>query len=407
MYVTELAWRNLWRNSRRTLLTLGAIAFATMVLTFFISIQLKSYSTAVRSTVSLFQGALQIQQREYLDKPQTRNSFPVKSELIDSLDRIPHVIGVAPRALGFALASSAERSYGVQVVGVSPERERRVSSISSRLVSGRYLGAGNEIVLGSALAKNLKVSIGDEVTLLGQGHDGSVAALVLSTVGIFESGARELDRQIVEIPIGAFDQGFSMEQQVHTIVLALDDLESLAPAAKVITGLLQPLYGQEVVLRDWEALLPGVRQSIELDMAGGWLFYSSLILIVTFCILNTFLMSVLERTRELGVILALGCRPYQLARLVLFESTLLSLCGALLGIFLGVCIVSYFHHFGFSIPGTEEIMKKWNLPGVIYPEVTWTVISIPVYAVAAASILSVVYPLVRVMTLDQLKALRS
>lgn len=405
--IFRLALRNIWRHPRRTLLTALAIAFAAAVLEFFISIQLKSYDSAINISVGLYHGHMQVQREGYLNKPELRKVIENWRKLASRVKLSPQVIAVSPRGQGFALISSAERSYGAQIVGVDVLEEGKVSAIPSRIVEGRYLGSpeAQEGVLGASLARNLKVHSGDEVTLLGQGYDGSLAAAVLKVAGIFESGSADLDRGMLQIPLAVFQEVFSLGDKIHTLVIKSRNLDDLPLLEQDLRHSLAA-YAHNLAVHSWEKLLPGLRQSIELDMAVGWLFYFSLIIIVTFGIVNTMLMSVLERTKEFGVMLAVGTQPLGVALLVMLESAMLTALGIGTGICAGSAVVAHYHRHGFSVPGTEEILKQWNLPGVIFPDLSAAVVLVAPSVITAVTLLAALYPAYKAFRLAPLAGIR-
>ena len=205
----KMAWRNMWRNPRRTLLTVTAIAFACILLVFMLSFQMGSYETMINASVKVHTGHLQVQVSGYQEDNEIRLAIHDPLPVERALDAIPQVKAYAPRARAFALISSQNRTYGIMVEGIDPDAERRVSTLASIVHRGEYLGsdAGDEglpnALVGHLLARNLKVGIGDELTLLGQGRDGSVAATVVRVHGITNSGLDELDRNAIQIPPGA------------------------------------------------------------------------------------------------------------------------------------------------------------------------------------------------------------
>lgn len=407
--VLQLAWRNIWRHPRRTLLTALAIGFTTTILVFFIGIQYSSYDTAINATVGLFHGHMQVQHRAYLDDPSVRTTIPEPQALAEQIVSKTSAAAVSVRGIAFALAATESRSYGVQVVGVLPESERRVSTVGGVVKSGTYLSdvSAQELVVGELLARNLNVEMGDEVTLLGQGSDGSMAATVLPVVGVFRTGSAELDRSMVQMPLAVFQEVYSMGSDAHTVVVHAPSLDAVPALQREIRALIAADDQQDPkVVRLWTELLPGLQQSIELDMASGWLFYLSLVLVVTFTILNTFLMSVLERTREFGVMLALGITPFRLGALIALEAVLLTLLGIAGGVAVGCSLLWYFGVHGFTVPGSEEVMKLWNLSGAVYPEITVAVLTVGPLVVAAAGLFSVVFPIVKIARLRPVEALR-
>jgi ABC-type lipoprotein release transport system permease subunit len=236
---------------------------------------------------------------------------------------------VAARGWAFALASSDERSFGIGIYGVEPEFEARVSNIPGLISEGRYLESNDaaEIVIGSVLARNLHVTTGDELTLLGSGVDGSFAAAVVEIVGIFDSGVVDIDRNIAEIPLLLFQDTFFMEGAGHQVVIVADDIDAV-PMIKAQVQSLLPDTGDLLVL-DWDELQPGLKQAIQADMGSSFFMYFVLVILVSFSVLNTQLMSVLERTREFGIVMALGLKPGRLGRLVLLETAMMGLMGTI------------------------------------------------------------------------------
>ena len=224
------------------------------------------------------------------------------------------------------------------MVGVEPGFEPGVSSIPGLVSSGRYLQdpAAAEVVIGSVMARNLKVEPGDELTFLGSGLDGSFAAGVVTVVGIFDSGSQDLDRSLAAVPLGYFQESFAMQDNGHSIVITVNELSSVP----TLLGLIGVMISQQtdLVALGWESLMPGLKQAIQADMASAWFMYAVLIVLVAFSVLNTQLMSVLERTREFGVIMALGVKPRRLALLVLLETFFMAMLGFMIGVGLGALV---------------------------------------------------------------------
>jgi ABC-type lipoprotein release transport system permease subunit len=227
-----------------------------------------------------------------------------------------------------------------------------------------------------------------------------VAATIVKVVGIFESGVNELDRGALFLPLEFFQESFTMEGAAHSIVIRT---HSLVDVAALQSALALPVG---IKAYRWDELVPGVKEAISLDLAAGWLFYFSLILIVTFGITNTMLMSVVERRKEFGTLLALGAPPRTVFRIVLLESALLTALGILLGVVIGVSLLLYFSAAGFTIPGSEAVMKLWNLPNKIYPQLTVRVVTDGPKILLITSVLAALYPALQAARLNPLKALQ-
>ena len=224
--VLRLAWRNIWRQPRRTWLTTGAMVFSNTLLIFMMSLQFGTYDLMINNSLQSFSGHLQVQAPGYKDDQKMRQIVPHIQTLAATYREDVAFQDVAARGGAFALASSKDRSYGIQIFGVEPEFEPGVSNIPGLIKQGRFLSDANatEIVIGAVLARNLRVNLGDELTLLGTGRDGSFAAAIVSVVGVFESGVADLDRSIAEIPLGLFQDTFAMDGAGHQLVLTTPDL---------------------------------------------------------------------------------------------------------------------------------------------------------------------------------------
>lgn len=407
----RLAWRNLWRQKRRTWLTASAMVFSNVLLVFMIAFQLGSYSLMIENSLRPFTGYVQVQAKGYLDEPRMRTSIPNVTRIADrmrnALDAGPPDSHVAARGSAFALASSEQRSLGIQVTGVQPAFEPRVSTLPGLVREGSYLEdpLAAEIVVGATLARNLKIGVGDELTLLGSGRDGSFAAGVVTVIGLFESGVNDIDRNLAEVPLAYFQETFAMGDAGHHVVVSLPGIDAVAPARERIT---RELSGEEgLVVLDWDELLPGLKQAIQADFGSAWLMYIVLIVLVAFSVLNTQLMSVMERTHEFGVISALGVKPRRLSSLVVLESVLMALLGLSLGVLLGGLLTAWFSVHGITIPGMEDVAARFNMPSTIYPLLGVASLFMGPVVVFLFSILASFYPAMRLLRLRPVEAMRS
>jgi ABC-type lipoprotein release transport system permease subunit len=397
----------LWRHPKRTWLTTGAMMFSNMLLVFMISLQFGMYALMIDNTLQAFTGHLQIQAPGYIDDKKMRQTVADVVPLAEMLRAEFPEENIAARATAFALVSSEERSYGIAVFGVQPEYEAGVSTLPGLVTEGRFLGDANaaEIVVGAALARNLRVGLGDELTLLGSGRDGSFAAAVLTIVGIFDSGLAEFDRSITEIPIGLFQDVFYMEGSGHHVVINSGGIDGIAELQSRVGAALPD--GQDLVVHDWDALQPGLKQAIKADISSAFFMYAILVILVAFSVMNTQLMSVLERTHEFGIVMSLGLRPGRLGRLVLLETALMGLIGLVIGAILGGLLTYWFSINGFAYPGMEEMAEKFNLPARFYPDVSVLSLMIGPVVVFLFSILAALYPALRLHRLHPVEAIRA
>jgi len=401
-----LAWRNIWRQPHRTALSLTSIVLASAITIFVLAMQLGAYGTMKESVLHLIDGFAQIQPPGYSDDPDLRKTIAHPAVLTATLDRLPAVTASAPRGTTYVILSNGPRSYGGAVVGIDPTRETKISTLGTTIVAGRYLEPGdtNAVVVGAGLARNLKLSIGSKLTMLGGARDGSVAADVLKVVGIFSTGAPELDRQVIEMPLSRFQSDFAMAGGVNTIAVAGHRLADIQGSLSVLRGVARKAG---LVVRDWTELEPALHDVILLDMSFSVLLYVSLIVIVVFIILNTLLMSVLERTREFGMLMAIGMRPSQIGRMVWLELLFLAGTGAVLGIALGAAVTDWFATNGIPFPGAEALFQQWNMPSTLYPQLNAISAFAGPLAIALAIAIAGFIPYARVRRLEPVSAMRA
>lgn len=381
--------------------------FSNLLLVFMISLQFGSYRMMIDNTLKSFTGHMQIQRQGYNDDPKIRNSFKAIIPLAENLRKQLGTTRIGARGLAFAMTSSEQRSYGLQILGVEPDFEPNVSTLPGLINKGRYFSNSyaEEIVIGSVLARILRVDIGDELTLLGSGRDGSFAAGVVIVTGIFDSGNTDIDRSMAQLPLGYFQSLFGMQDQGHSIVINADDLSRAAPLQEKARAILRE--NDELVLLGWKDLLPGLQQAIQADLASAWFMYTVLIVLVAFSVLNTQLMSVLERTREFGVMLALGFKPARLSRLVITETLIMSALGLTMGVLLGVILTYYLSIVGFSYPGMEDMASRFNLPDRMYPGLSFLSVFLGPGIVFIFSVLASAYPALRLFKLQPVSAMRA
>ena len=403
----RMAWRNLWRHKRRTWLTVGAMIFSNLILVFSISLQLGSYRMMIDNTLKSYTGHMQIQHEGYNEEPKMRSSIDAVIPLANKIREQLRSNTIAARGVAFAMTSSEERSYGLQIIGVEPEFEPNVSTLPGLINQGNYFTGidAEEIVIGSVLARNLRVGIGEEVTLLGGGHDGSFAAGIAIVTGIFDSGIAEIDRSMAQLPIGYFQNLFGMDDRGHNIVINSADLSQISVLQQSIMKMLAG--DDKLVVLDWEQLQPGLKQAIQADFTSAWFMYAVLIVLVAFSVLNTQLMSVLERTREFGVMMALGVKPARLGSLVITETVVMSGIGLSIGAVLGIAMTWYLSIVGFSYPGMEEMAVRFNLSDRMYPSLSLVSIMLGPSIVFLFSLLASIYPALRLFFLQPIAAMRA
>ena len=364
----RLAWRNVWRNPRRTALTVAATVFAVVLVVFFVAMAAGVHEKMIEDSVRVSSGHVTLTGEDYLEKRTLEQFLRLRPELAQRLDETPGVVGYAPRVISFGLLSHDSATKGVAVLGVDPLREGRVTTLSERVREGSFLkpGARREIVLGERLARNLNAEVGDELLLYSFAYSLESAYELFRVTGIIKLPEPRIDRSLAAISLADAQEFFVYGDRVSEIAILTEDDDS---SSALVSALESALAGDGVVeVHSWREVMPELVQLIFLDDAGMYIMLVILIVVVGFGILNTILMTVLERKREFGVVLALGLRPGSVFRIVYLESMALALLGLVIGLAIGIPLVLYFQAHPIALTG--DVVEAVELFGV-EPVMTW------------------------------------
>jgi ABC-type lipoprotein release transport system permease subunit len=406
--VIALAWRNLWRNKTRTLLTAGGIAFAVFLVTFSMALQGGSYADMIKAATRFYTGHAQITQRDFVSDSKLEQTIPNATALGDQLQSSLPLVAL-PRVQAFGIVSKDERSIGGMLMGVDFAAEAAQLDLFDNISAGAVPTQPDEALVGAAMARNLGAELGDDIVILGSGKQGGVAAMALTIGGILSTGQAELDRSLLFAPLAGVQEAFGLEDEVHNIVLVLENYAQGAALAQPIGELLQA----DQSYRTWQQLLPEVEQGIELDRVSGQLFFFILLILVSFAVLNTFVMVIFERTREFGMLMALGLRPWQIIGQVQIEAFFLGILGVLLGSVLSAALVGYLSQVGIPLDDIGGEAAKQSLAlmqagsmNYMYPAFSLASITTAPAVLIVGTQLSALFCMLRVRRLNPVTALR-
>jgi ABC-type lipoprotein release transport system permease subunit len=393
----KLAWRNLWRQKRRTLLTATALALVLFLSLITRAFQEGSYTSNIKNAAKFYTGLIQLQNPEFSDTLSIDDVLPQTESFISSAKDNPNIDVVLPRVESFALAAKGEHSKGALVLGVDPEAEDDYSSISDKIVKGTYIAAGeNAVLVGGRLAQYLHLDVGDELVLYGMGYHGQTAAGLYRVAGILHFPLQQLDSQLVYMPLDTAQALYSLDKQVTAWVLNTENLRGLSS----VVDQLRRDYGRDVAVKDWKALSPELSQQIALDKAGGIFLIYILYGIVGFGLFATILMTTLERQREFAVMLATGMLRGKLVSLLVIESLFISVIGVLLGLMISAPVLTYFYFNPIEITGeAAEVMLETGfepiVPVSLDPHLAMTQIMVVLFIL----FLCLLYPMARLLRL--------
>lgn len=400
-----IAYRDLVRNRRRTVLTLLAVALGMMVLILMSGMFSGVTQGALRENIRLNTGHLQLRAESYeVEKLSllARDLLPDSAALAARVQGLPEVEGVAPVLWMGGILSSSRESASVQVTGVDVTAVFH-APIRDGMVSGSYLtpDSRGQILLGSNLAEEMGIGVGQRISLAVGTADGGVDEAVFTVAGLFDTGIPSYDQHTVVMPLAQAQTFARTGDRASTLIVTLRDQEE---SDRVAAALQQP--GIRVLT--WQALNGLFLELMQTGLGFYYMVYTIVILVVAVLIANTLLMSVFERTREMGILAALGMRRGQIMVMVLFEAVILALVGTAVGFILGSSVVAYFASTGIDIgEGAAASVEGMALGSKMYPIfVPGQALVLAVFLFAVVTLVSL-YPARFAAKLEPVQALHS
>jgi putative ABC transport system permease protein len=408
MKLARLALRNLFRNTRRTVITLAAIALGLAMMIFTVNFQNGSYQEMIRTGISSMAGHVVVQAQGYQDDKDAELVVTDASAVAETIRAAYPDAVVASRIFTGGLLMSSHGSVGGAISGLEPGAEREIQDIHERVVEGSWLGDDDrEIVIGIDMAQTLDVELGDKLIFMGQSGSDEVISRLFRVRGIYRTGAAGIDGRMAFVHLAAAQELLGGGDVAHMVTLHLPDPQDAFDAAPRIEGLLDH---RQLDVRHWKDALPELFALIQMDRGFGDVMLAVIGIIVAFGVLNTLMMSVLERTREFGVMLSLGMKPRQIAWLVLLEGMVLGLMGAVVGLLLGLALSWPTIHFGIDYSGMMggETMESGGIVMSTLVHGEWDPLRMAIFFAGAVffCLCAALYPAWSISKLRPVQALR-
>jgi putative ABC transport system permease protein len=401
-----MAWRNLWRNRKRTLITLSSILFALFFVIITRSLQLGSYHHMIESMTQMYTGHIQIHAQGYVAEPSLDYSFEPQSDLYSVLENHADVQYILPRLESFALVSAGERSRPVMILGADLKLEDQVSGMSGFVTEGEYpiQAKATGVVLGRRLAQQLQAQVGDTLVFLSQGFMGISSAGLFPIAAIVDLSLPDLNAKLVLMPLALAQDFFGSPQRLTSLVVLLLRYQNTA----AFTYYLKDALSSEYQWQTWTEILNELMQQIKADEIQGLIMIWLLYVIVGFGMLSTILMMTKERTREFGVLLALGMQKSSMCLMVLIESILVGVTGLVAGLLASLPVLFWFYHHPLTLKGElAEVMMAMGWDPVIPVSFAPEVFTSQMVAIGFITLIISLYPLWIIRTLQPVEAMRS
>jgi putative ABC transport system permease protein len=404
--IVTIAWRNIWRNRRRTLITASSIFLAVFLALIMRSMQIGSYARIIDSIVHSYTGYIQVHKKGYWQEKEINNSFIFNDSLMKRITAVANVKSAVPRLESFALASTGAKTKGVMVTGIVPGLEEKLSDVKKNVIKGSYLyPEDNGVLLAKRIADYLDMKVNDTLVLISQGYHGVSAAGKFPVRGIIHFSSPDLDNTLIYLTLKTAQEFYSAGNLVTSVSVDLENKKRIEKTAKELKSLLNPTRYE---VMKWDEILVEMVQHIQADDISGMIMLGILYMIIGFGIFGTVLMMTMERIREFGVMVSLGMQKIKLANLVIIESVLIGLTGTIAGALAAVPLIIYYHYHPIWL-GSEfaksyesygyEAVINLELPGLYFLNNGLLVLSIVM--------LAMFFPLRKIFRLNIINALRN
>ena len=399
-----LAWRNLWRNRKRTFITLGSIVFAVIIATFMRGIQLGSYEKMLNDAIQNTSGHLAIMGKDYWEDKSLINSMPVDPLMDSIIDNNPMVKISVPKITSGCLISFGNATRGVLVMGVDPEMEDFQSGLKNKMIEGEYLAGNGNVIIGKDLAKYLKAKVGDSVVLLGQGFQGMTAAGLYPITGIFSHPLGQLNKRVVYLSLPTAEDLFFMYDRLSQKSIVLKDYtDEEELLEEIVPNLDTSLYE----IQDWRVMNKEILQNIESDNFFGKIMIGILYMVIGFGVFGTILMMVMERRKEFSVMIAIGMKRTQLLSVVIIEAIYMAIIGSIIGLILAFPLVLFYYFNPITFTGEQaEMYYEFNMEPVLQVSLHPDYMIVQFLIVLLLSLVASFLPLNSIMKLDIVKVIR-
>jgi len=399
-----LARKNIWRNKKRSLIILTAIALGLWAGLFSVSISIGVWESTINTTIDRNLSHIQIHTNEFKDEGLISNFISDGNSIIEQIRKDGMIKEVSGRVLIEGMASSPTSSGGVNIIGINPEREREVTTISTYIQNGDFFESDkkNSIVIGQKLADKLGLKLGSKMVLSFQSIDTTLTYAAFRIIGIFKTESSIFDQSNVFVNSTNLYSIMESQQIVCEIAIRLKSSSDLD-----LVYLTLVKNHPDLLVETWKQLAPELEFTYEMLILELEIFLGIILAALLFGITNTMLMSVMDRVREFGVLMAVGMKRIRVFLLILIETFILSVFGGIIGITLGALTIWYFSDKGIDLSIFAEGLNAWGMPTQMYPMLPLYFYFILVIMIIITAIIAAIYPSIKTIKLRPAEAIRT
>ena len=408
MLILKIAFRNIFRQRRRSAFTILTMMGGYVLFSLALSISEGTYGSVIEKFTKSYTGHLQIHKEGYLNKPSIYKSIADYDQLKDQLKNISEIKAFAPRVYSAALASKDKKTAIAKIIGIDPMAEAKTTTLASKLKEGTYLvdssDLKNEVMVGAGLAETLKLKLGDEVVLVGQGADGSISNDLFKVTGILKGDVYSKDRSYCYMNIKIAQRFLYLEKNFHEIAIILNNYQNADKITSLILASLNKAHINEMEVLPWPKIEKQFYNTMVFEKRGMRIFLIVIVIIVAIGVLNTVLMTILERTTEYGVLRALGTRPLTLFAMIILETAGLAIISIIIGFVISFALNYWVSVHGIDYPAPIDIggMSITTMYGLIYPGA----FTDPAIVTFITAVFVSIFPAIRAMNIIPVEAMR-
>lgn len=399
----KIAWRNIWRNKVRSLVVIISIALGILAGLFTMAVSVGMNNSRTRAAINTYISHIQIHSPEF-KKEQRVNHTIIDYPDIEGILNAQNV-EFSSRVVITGMASSANGVQGVFIQGIDPAQEQRVSDIKEKIVEGSYFEntRRNPVVIGSALADKLKLKLNSKLVLTFQDVNENITAAAFRINGIYDTYNSKFDESAIFVARDDLQNLLGLSaNQVHEIALIAPNLEQVEIVQEDLLS-----YLPDQVVESWDEISPDLGYADEMMATSLYVFIGIILLAMAFGILNTMLMAVLERQRELGMLMAIGMNKVKVFGMVLYETFFLAIIAGPLGLLVAYFLNSYFQSVGIDLSLWGEGMESFGISSMVYPELEGDYYLTVAIMVMTMALLSAIYPALKAVKLKPTETMRT
>jgi len=405
--IFKIAWRNIYRNKKRTLITVTSIFAALFLIILMRALQFGFYDNIITTVVESYAGYVEVHAEGYWDNQSLDNAMEVDQKLIDDISSVEGVENIVQRLQTFSLISMGEKTKGGVINGVDISDEQKITDWNKKMLSGSFNLGENEIIVGKGIAEYFDIRENDTLILYGQGYRGMMAAGKYPVKGVIDLKNPDLNKLGIFMAIESARNYVSSEEiSTHIII----DKEQYYDEEKIVKDLSQ-ILSKDYEIMTWKKTLPEIEQTITADNAGGLIMAFILYIIVVFGMFGTVLMMTEERKYEFGVLISIGMSRFRLFGIILIETIILSMIGVFLAIILTYPISYYFNLNPIDMAalmgeGADQMLEDLGFSPLAPMSISWDIPLSHALVIFIFSLLISIYPAIKILNLNPVKSMK-